>query len=101
MSLEKLLEVLYKTWGKTQAADEAKDAIWGEPFDGYTVPIKDLDILKAANKDLEDSLVEAWKLVNAMAGQDYWERAEEWLKENERFCPEEIKSVKKYLDISG
>lgn len=31
---------------------------------------------------LRASMQEAWRLVNAMAGQEHWNRAEEWLSEN-------------------
>ncbi len=37
---------------------------------------------------LRASMLEAWKLVNAMAGQEYWDRAKKWLEENKEFSPE-------------
>ena len=36
---------------------------------------------------LEAEMQEAWKLVNAMAGQEPWDRAEEWLAKNEKYRP--------------
>ena len=35
-------------------------------------------------------LKEAWALVNAMAGQEPWDRAEEWLEANKAFKPDGI-----------
>lgn len=43
--------------------------------------------------DLRAAMSEAWSLVNAMAGQEYWDRAEEWLKANEQFRPEGAQRV--------
>ena len=40
MSKEQLEEILSKVWMRDWSADEASDEIWGEPFDGYTQPIK-------------------------------------------------------------
>jgi hypothetical protein len=42
---------------------------------------------------LRAGMQEAWKLVNAMAGQDYWQRAEDWLAENREYAPREIISA--------
>jgi hypothetical protein len=36
---------------------------------------------------------EAWKLVHAMAGQEYWQRAEDWLEENREHAPRETVSA--------
>lgn len=44
--------------------------------------------MNLTKEELEEKMREAWRLVNAMAGQEYWARAEEWLKENEEFRPE-------------
>jgi hypothetical protein len=45
------------------------------------------------NARLRESMQEAWKIVNAMAGQEYWQRAEEWLAENIEHAPREIISA--------
>ncbi len=37
---------------------------------------------------LEDAMQEAWRLVNAMAGQEHWDRAERWLDEHEWAKPD-------------
>jgi hypothetical protein len=37
-------------------------------------------------------MTEAWKLVNAMAGQEYWQRAEEWLEKHAWAKPKDMKS---------
>ena len=39
MTKEQLEEILSKVWMRDWSADDASDAIWGEPFDGYTQPI--------------------------------------------------------------
>lgn len=44
-------------------------------------------ILRKKYNDLRESMTEAWKLVNAMAGQEYWQRAEDWLAEHKEFAP--------------
>jgi hypothetical protein len=36
----------------------------------------------------QDKIEEAHKLVNAMAGQEYWDRAEQWLAENKNYRQE-------------
>lgn len=38
--------------------------------------------LEAERDELREQMREAWKLVDAMAGQEYWDRAEEWLAKN-------------------
>lgn len=40
------------------------------------------------NTALREKMTEAWKLVHVMHGQDYWERADQWLDENKEFKPE-------------
>jgi hypothetical protein len=35
-------------------------------------------------------MVEAWKLVNAMAGQEYWDRAEAWLEKHAWAKPKDM-----------
>ena len=42
MTSEQLQEQLSATWCREQSADDAHDAIWGEPFEGYTVRISDI-----------------------------------------------------------
>jgi hypothetical protein len=49
-----------------------------------------LQIVRQDNARLRESMAEAWKLVNAMAGQEYWQRAEDWIAENRHFAPEGI-----------
>ena len=39
MTKEQLEEILAKVWMRDWSADDASDAIWGEPFSGYTQPI--------------------------------------------------------------
>lgn len=36
MTKEQLEEILSKVWMRDWSADDASDAIWGEPFDDYT-----------------------------------------------------------------
>jgi hypothetical protein len=49
-----------------------------------------IEELERENARLREHMTEAWKLVNAMAGQEYWQRAEDWLAENRQFAPEGI-----------
>ena len=42
MTNYQLQNQLSKTWYREQSADDAHDAIWGEPFDGETVRISDI-----------------------------------------------------------
>ena len=49
--------------------------------------------LAKKNTRLQESMQEAWKIVNAMAGQEYWQRAEDWLAENHEHAPREIISA--------
>jgi hypothetical protein len=39
MTSDELQKQLSETWHRDQSADDAHDAIWGEPFDGETVRI--------------------------------------------------------------
>ena len=39
---------------------------------------------------LREDMRESWKLVNAMAGQEYGDRAERWLAENDEYKPSEV-----------
>jgi hypothetical protein len=39
MSKEKLQEILHEVWMRDWSADDGCEAIWGEPFEGYTEPI--------------------------------------------------------------
>jgi len=41
-----------------------------------------------------ERMQEAWKLVNAMAGQEPWQRAEDWLEQNKEFSPLELVQTK-------
>ncbi len=43
--------------------------------------------IEKENTAMREKMTEAWKLVNAMAGQEYWDRAETWLAENSEFKP--------------
>jgi hypothetical protein len=47
-------------------------------------------ILAQENVKLRESMQEAWKLVNAMAGQEYWQRAEDWLAANSWAKPSDM-----------
>jgi hypothetical protein len=58
----------------------------------HVVPTEWAQELERENASLKSHMTEAWKLVNAMAGQEYWDRAEDWLAENRRFAPEGIVS---------
>jgi len=40
MTKEQLEEILSKVWARDWSADDARDAIWGEPFEGHTQPIE-------------------------------------------------------------
>jgi hypothetical protein len=53
------------------------------------------------NARLQESMQEAWKIVNAMAGQEYWQRAEEWLAENHEYAPREIISANVVITDGG
>lgn len=44
--------------------------------------------LKRETTALRSKMTEAWKLVHAMSGQEYWDRAEQWLDESKEFKPE-------------
>lgn len=52
------------------------------------IPAMCLKDAAALIESLDAKMLEAWKLVNAMAGQEYWDRAEQWLRENKDFAPE-------------
>lgn len=57
--------------------------------DPATWPAKNEVVSKSDEiSELKSKLSEAWKLVNAMAGQEPWERAEQWLEENKEYAPE-------------
>jgi hypothetical protein len=51
---------------------------------------KRLDELERENASLKSHMTEAWKLVNAMAGQEYWQRAEDWLTANSWAKPSDM-----------
>ena len=40
MTKERLEEILSKVWARDWSADDARDVIWGEPFEGCTQPIE-------------------------------------------------------------
>lgn len=42
MTSDELQNQLSETWYRAQSADDAHDAIWGEPFEGETVRISDV-----------------------------------------------------------
>lgn len=42
MTSNQLQDQLNETWIREQSADDAHDAIWGEPFEGETVRISDI-----------------------------------------------------------
>jgi hypothetical protein len=48
-------------------------------------------------------MAEAWKIVNAMAGQDFWDRAEEWLLKHEEYRPAGIiiPNVPRQVSLAG
>jgi hypothetical protein len=46
--------------------------------------------LERENASLKEHMTEAWKLVNAMAGQEYWQRAEEWLEKHAWAKPKDM-----------
>jgi len=50
MTKEELEEILSKVWMRDWSADDASDAIWGEPFDGYTQPIPEESAKKPIDK---------------------------------------------------
>jgi hypothetical protein len=47
MSSDELQEILAETWRRNQSADDAHEAIWGEPFDRETVEQKEHDAMMA------------------------------------------------------
>jgi hypothetical protein len=52
-----------------------------------------MDVIKPVEEEnarLREHMTEAWKLVNAMAGQEYWDRAEDWLAENSWAKPSDM-----------
>jgi hypothetical protein len=61
-------------------------------FSCETVPAGFARDMERENARLREHMTEAWELVNAMAGQEYWQRAADWLAENRRFAPEGIVS---------
>jgi hypothetical protein len=56
MTRHALQERLNDTWYREQSADDASNAIWGEPFDGETVRISDFEAERTARKALEEAL---------------------------------------------
>ncbi len=46
MTSDELQKQLNETWMRDQSADDAHDAIWGEPFDGYTVRLAEYEKLR-------------------------------------------------------
>jgi hypothetical protein len=55
MTSDELQDQLSETWYRSQSADDAHDAIWGEPFDRETVRISDIaKIIREALDDLRD-----------------------------------------------
>jgi hypothetical protein len=48
--------------------------------------------LTITRHDHAAEMTEAWKLVNAMAGQEYWDRAEAWLEKHAWAKPKDIVS---------
>lgn len=66
MNSDQLEEILAETWRRNQSADDAHEAIWGEPFDGETVGQKEHDAMMAdrdrwrkRSKDLEQRAKDA------------------------------------------
>ena len=66
MNSDELQEILAETWRRNQSADDAHDAIWGEPFDGETLTIAandsviaDRDRWRKRAKDLEQRAKDA------------------------------------------
>ena len=58
MTSDELQNQLNQTWYRDQSADDAHDAIWGEPFEGYTVSITKFNELKSRVEELL-SVIEA------------------------------------------
>jgi len=78
------------TYQMIEAIEEANRA-W-QPL---SLPVRNkiakrLDELERENASLKSHMTEAWKLVNAMAGQEYWQRAEDWLAENSWAKPSDM-----------
>jgi hypothetical protein len=66
MTSDELQEILAETWRRNQSADDAHDAIWGEPFDGETLTIQandsviaDRDRWRKRARDLEQRAKDA------------------------------------------
>jgi hypothetical protein len=57
MTRHALQERLNDTWYREQSADDASNAIWGEPFDGETVRISDFEAERTARKALTKALM--------------------------------------------
>ena len=49
--------------------------------------------IRAEREELKADIQEAWKIVNALAGQEYWDRAEEWLTMHEWAKPAGIQRL--------
>jgi transcription elongation factor Elf1 len=77
---------------RTDYSGQAGMLVCGECTEEFTVnpPESTLTIIR---HDHAAEMAEAWKIVNAMAGQEYWQRAEEWLAENHEHAPREIISA--------
>lgn len=67
--------------------------LWGGTPELVHEFIKGQQVRIHCAQDLEKQLCEAWQLVNAMAGQEPWERAEKWLDDNRQFAPEGAQRV--------
>jgi hypothetical protein len=73
-----------------------QETFWANADGGERFEATDADFARELEKEnamLRESMREAWKIVNAMAGQEHWQRAEEWLAENIEHAPREIISA--------
>jgi hypothetical protein len=78
--------------------------LFAEQFvDAPYKPLKEHAVIKRMTEALaatpsgpkfRERMQEAWKLVNAMAGQEPWQRAEDWLEQNKEFAPLELVRTK-------
>lgn len=68
MTSNELLKHLGDTWYREQSADDAHDAIWGEPFEGYTVPISEIEKI-VNNFDYTNPEGMVWKIRQLISGE--------------------------------
>jgi hypothetical protein len=78
---------------ETPRTDNERHVYFGDFFRGGHVSADFARELERENARLKAHMTEAWKLIYAMAGQEYWQRAEDWLAENREYAPKEIISA--------